>query len=41
MREVVRRAQQENPRADMKVTREALQAFAKLHGYAPEFLREK
>jgi hypothetical protein len=41
MREIVRRAQQENPRPDMKVTREALQAFAKLHGYAPEFLREK
>jgi hypothetical protein len=41
MRDLVRRTQQDNPRPDMKVTRAALQAFAKRHGYAPEFLREQ
>ncbi len=40
MRGIVHQREMENPRPDMKVTREALRAFAKRHGYDPEFLRD-
>lgn len=41
MQSIVRQREMENPRPDLKVTRAALQAFAKRHGYDPEFLRNK
>jgi hypothetical protein len=41
MRSIVRQRQMDNPRLDMKVTRTALQAFAKRHNYDPEFLRDR
>lgn len=40
MQETLRQREQQNPNPDMKVTREALKAFAKRHGYDPTFLRD-
>lgn len=40
MRNAVLQRRRENPAPDMSVTRVALKAFAKLHGYDPEFLRD-
>ena len=41
MQNAIRERARENPNPNMKVTRDDLKAFAKLHGYDPKFLRDK